>query len=102
MWYRPCCPVVAAEDLELIFEPGPDLTHDSPYMSFAPPLKAWVKQWLPALAHIDNTARPQGVQEADDPWLHSVLMSARRAMAQHIEHTLRESKDTFQGPCVDD
>ncbi len=33
-WYRPCAPIVAREDLDLLFEPGPDLAHGIPYMSF--------------------------------------------------------------------
>jgi len=81
-WYRPCAPIVAAEDLDMVFEPGPDLTFGTPYMSFAPPLKKWVSQWLPGIAHIDNTARPQGVRHDDDPWMHSLLVAVRSIMSE--------------------
>ena len=66
-WYRPCAPIVAREDLELLFEPGPDLAYGIPYMSFAPPLQKWVKKWLPGITHLDGTARPQTVDREDDP-----------------------------------
>lgn len=84
-WYRPCAPIVAREDLELLFEPGPDLAYGIPYMSFAPPLQKWVKKWLPGITHLDGTARPQTVDREDDPWMHSLLHAVRQEMAQKFQ-----------------
>merc|ERR1712048_893465 len=78
-WYRPCAPMVALEDLEHMFQPGPDLAFGTPSMSFAPPMQDWAVKWFPAVAHIDSTARPQSVNRVDDPWLHSLLSSVRDA-----------------------
>ena len=84
-WYRPCAPIVAREDLELLFEPGPDLAYGIPYMSCAPPLQKWVKNWLPGITHLDGTARPQTVDREDDPWMHSLLHEVRQEMAQKFQ-----------------
>ncbi|CAE7536644.1 tobZ, partial [Symbiodinium sp. CCMP2592] len=88
-WYRPCAPIVAREDLELLFQPGPDLVHGIPYMSFAPPLQKWVEKWLPGITHLDGTARPQSVDEVDDPWMHSLLAEVRQEMAQKFQDSGR-------------
>eukprot|EP00434_Breviolum_minutum_P016580 symbB.v1.2.014617.t2/scaffold1072.1/size139929/4 len=84
-WYRPCAPIVAREDLDLLFEPGPDLAHGIPYMSFAPPLQDWVKKWLPGIAHLDGTARPQSVDREDDEWMHALLSRVREEMAEKFD-----------------
>ena len=44
-------------------------------------MQPWAVETYPAAAHIDNTARPQGVKQADDPWMHSLLLSVAQAHA---------------------
>eukprot|EP00438_Fugacium_kawagutii_P034325 Skav216680 [mRNA] locus=scaffold91:10818:11303:+ [translate_table: standard] len=73
------------EDLKLLFEPGPDLVYGVPYMSFAPPLQNWVKRWLPGIVHLDGTARPQSVDEEDDPWMYALLQEVREKTAKMFE-----------------
>merc|ERR1712061_922112 len=36
----------------------------------------------PAIAHIDQTARPQSVRRLDDPWMHSLLVAVWKSMGQ--------------------
>ena len=33
---------------------------------------------LPAIAHVDGTARVQTVSSADEPWLHALLLAVGR------------------------
>ncbi len=70
-WYRPVCPVVAAESSPLFF----GVAVDSPYMSFAPRLLPEALVRFPHIAHCDGTSRVQTVTESDDPWLYALLQA---------------------------
>ncbi|MEU3054380.1 carbamoyltransferase N-terminal domain-containing protein [Streptomyces griseus] len=67
--YRPVAPICLEEHAPTVFDPGtPD-----PYMLF----EHWVRpEWIdrvPAIMHLDGTARLQTVNEGDDPNLHAIL-----------------------------
>jgi carbamoyltransferase len=67
--YRPVAPICLEEHAPAIFDPGtPD-----PHMLF----EHWVRpEWVgrvPAIMHLDGTARLQTVNESDDPNLHRIL-----------------------------
>ena len=67
--YRPVAPICLEEHAPTVFDPGtPD-----PYMLF----EHWVRpEWIdrvPAVMHLDGTARLQTVNESDDPNLHAIL-----------------------------
>ncbi|MFG3578701.1 carbamoyltransferase N-terminal domain-containing protein [Micromonospora chersina] len=67
--YRPVAPICLEEHAPTIFDPGtPD-----PHMLF----EHWVRpEWIdriPAIMHLDGTARLQTVNETDDPNLHAIL-----------------------------
>jgi carbamoyltransferase len=84
--FRPFAPVVAAEEAAAWF----DLPAPSPYMLFTAPVKdtrrlpvAMLGDWqarlaaprsvIPAVTHVDNSARVQTVDRAVHPALHGVL-----------------------------
>lgn len=68
-WYRPFAPFVKSEDQQKYF----DLDVPSPYMSYIGyVLPEWIDK-LPAITHVDGTARVQSVDEAQNPFLHSLL-----------------------------
>ena len=75
-WYRPCAPVLNEESVQKVFEvtfrEGKSVT-SSPYMSFAPLLRAEVLEAFPGIAHVDGTARPQTVSRVRNYWLHRLL-----------------------------
>lgn len=73
--YRPVAPVVIDEDMWRIF--GVSLI--SPFMSFAPAVLPSARAGMPALAHVDGSARVQSVCEADEPWLHSLLRRIKQS-----------------------
>jgi carbamoyltransferase len=67
--YRPVAPICLEEHAPKIFNPGtPD-----PYMLFEHRVRhEWIDR-VPAIMHLDGTARLQTVNEADDPNLHAIL-----------------------------
>ena len=73
--YRPVAPICLEEHAPTIFDPGtPD-----PHMLF----EHWVRpEWVervPAIMHLDGTARLQTVNESDDPNLHAILREYHKA-----------------------
>jgi carbamoyltransferase len=67
--YRPVAPICLEEHAPTIFDPGtPD-----PHMLFEHRVRPeWVDR-VPAILHLDGTARLQTVNESDDPNLHAIL-----------------------------
>lgn len=68
-WYRPFAPVVRLEDVNKYFE----WEQSSRWMSFAPKVKEEWKEKLPAITHVDGTARVQTVTREENPWLYELL-----------------------------
>jgi len=66
-WYRPYAPVVQYEKREKYFE----FSGESPFMSFCTRVKSHVR--LPAITHVDGTARIQTVKASENSFLHSLL-----------------------------
>jgi carbamoyltransferase len=67
--YRPVAPICLEEDAPDIFQPG---TRD-PFMLFDHQIKAAWKDRVPAVIHLDNTARLQTVSESDNPVVYRLL-----------------------------
>jgi len=68
-WFRPLAPVVLLEYAEQYF----DIRRPSPFMQFAAPVRPEAASRIPAVTHVDGTARLQTVGPDDDPFLHAVL-----------------------------
>lgn len=68
-WFRPLAPVVPEERAAVYF----DVAGPSPFMQFAAPVRPEVAPMLPAITHVDGTARLQTVGPADDPLLRALL-----------------------------
>ena len=79
-WYRPVAPTVALEHMLDLFE----VAIPSPYMSFAPILRPDAARTCPAVAHFDNTSRPQTVSATDEPWVHALLLALRDALGAAV------------------
>ncbi len=71
-WYRPYAPVIQYEKKEKYFE----FTGESPYMSFCAKVKP--KAGLPAITHVDGTARIQTVKEEENFFLYNLLGEMNR------------------------
>lgn len=67
--YRPVAPICAEEDAPRFFDPGsPD-----PYMLYDHRLRPEAIERLPAVCHLDGTARLQTINERQNPLIHELL-----------------------------
>jgi carbamoyltransferase len=68
-WYRPFAPVVRLEDVNKYFE----WNGESRWMSFCPIVREEWRNIIPAVTHVDNTARVQTVTREQNEWLYDLL-----------------------------
>jgi carbamoyltransferase len=68
-WFRPLAPVVLEERADAWF----DLPRPSPFMQFAAPVRQHMAARVPAITHVDGTARLQTVGADGDPLLRRLL-----------------------------
>jgi carbamoyltransferase len=68
-WFRPLAPIVLLEHADRYF----DIRSPSPFMQFAAPVRPDMAEIIPAVTHVDCTARLQTVGLHDDPFLRAVL-----------------------------
>jgi carbamoyltransferase len=68
-WFRPLAPIVLEERADEFFDvPGP-----SPFMQYAAPVRPAAAALVPAITHVDGSARLQTVGPRDDPLLRTLL-----------------------------
>jgi carbamoyltransferase len=68
-WFRPLAPIVLLERADEFF----DIRRPSPFMQFAAPVLPEAAERIPAVTHVDCTARLQTVGKRDDALLRAVL-----------------------------
>ncbi|MES3023062.1 MAG: carbamoyltransferase C-terminal domain-containing protein [Pseudomonadota bacterium] len=68
-WFRPLAPVVLLERAHEFFA----IHAPSPFMQYAAPVHPAMAPFIPAVTHVDCTARLQTVGEHDDPFLRALL-----------------------------
>lgn len=68
-WFRPLAPMVVQERVGEFFE----LDQPSPFMTFAVPVRPEVRGIIPAVTHVDGTARVQTVSREQDEVCHRLL-----------------------------
>jgi carbamoyltransferase len=68
-WYQPFCPSILEEERARLFERS--LPHK--HMAIALRMREGFRDQLPSAVHVDGTARPQFVEERDDPEYYRVL-----------------------------
>ncbi|MEK7545222.1 MAG: carbamoyltransferase [Patescibacteria group bacterium] len=68
--FRPFAPSVAQESTRKYFELG---TNDSPFMLLIAPVKAELRDKLPAITHVDGSARLQTVTPESEPLYHALI-----------------------------
>lgn len=71
--YRPLAPIVTSEEFDRYFI-GP-MGEYMQYRCFCTPL---AKKELPAIVHVDGSARPQVVYKSKDPFMHELLVEYSR------------------------
>lgn len=73
-WYRPFAPSVLAEDVNEIF----DIDVFSPYMLVTCNVKEEWRNRIPAVVHIDNTARIQAVEISSNKFYHKLISEFKK------------------------
>jgi len=68
--FRPFAPVVIAEKQFDFFS----LLQESPYMLLASKVKSEFVEYLPAITHVDGSARIQAIKKQTDPYVHKILI----------------------------
>jgi len=95
--FRPVAPMVLAEHASRIFTRGP---LPSPYMLFVHDVDAAWRDRIPAVVHVDGTARVQTVHVEKDPLLHRALEGFERRTGLPV--VVNTSLNTAGRPMVDD
>jgi carbamoyltransferase len=95
--FRPVAPMVLAEKAPQIFSGGPI---PSPYMLFVHDVAPQWRDRIPAVVHVDGTARIQTVDDATNPGIAGLL----RAFEQRtgVPVVINTSLNTAGRPMVDD
>ncbi|GAB3658006.1 carbamoyltransferase family protein [Glycomyces tarimensis] len=94
--FRPVAPMVLAERAAEVFGRGPI---PSPYMLFVHDVDPAWRDRLPAVTHVDGTARIQTVDRADQPLLASMLADFERRTG--LPAVVNTSFNTAGRPMVD-
>lgn len=94
--FRPVAPMVLAERAAEIFSRGP---LPSPYMLFVHDVAEGWRERIPAVTHVDGTARIQTVDAAADPRLHATI--GRFAERTGVPVVVNTSFNTAGRPMVD-
>lgn len=94
--FRPVAPMVLAERAAEIFSRGP---LPSPYMLFVHDVADRWRARIPAVTHVDGTARIQTVDRATDPRLHATI--SRFAEHTGVPVVVNTSFNTAGRPMVD-
>jgi carbamoyltransferase len=68
-WFRPFAPSILREEVKNWFTKD----RPSPYMSFVLQFKESVKEKVPAVVHVDGSARLQTVTEDDNKWYYNFI-----------------------------
>lgn len=95
--FRPVAPMVLAERARDIFSRGP---LPSPYMLFVHDVAKEWRDRIPAVVHVDGTARVQTVHAQDHPLVHRMLSGFERRTG--IPVVVNTSLNTAGRPMVDD
>lgn len=95
--FRPVAPMVLAERAAELFDRGPI---PSPYMLFVHDVKPQWRDRIPAVTHVDGTARIQTVDRHDDPLLADMLTAFERRTG--LPTVVNTSLNTAGRPMVDD
>lgn len=110
--FRPFAPAVSLEEVDRWFEVAP--MTELPYMIMTVGVREEHRATLPAVTHVNGSARVQTVSAADNGEFHKLLQAVGRATdremvlntsfnvkGQPIVNTPREAIDTFLGTAID-
>ena len=71
--FMPFAPVVLAERAEEIFHLRPSMLYAARFMTITCDVKAEWRERIPAVVHVDGTARPQIIAREENPFYYGIL-----------------------------
>ena len=71
--FMPFAPVVMAEDADTVFDLGPAKRYAARFMTITCGVKDEWRNRIPAVVHVDGTARPQVIERAQNPLYYDIL-----------------------------
>jgi carbamoyltransferase len=95
--FRPVAPMVLLERAKDIFEGGPI---PSPFMLFTHRVRDGWRERIPAVVHVDGTARIQTIDAAEAPLMHRTIAAFERRTGLPV--VVNTSLNTAGRPMVDD
>jgi carbamoyltransferase len=95
--FRPVAPMVLLERAAELFEGGPI---PSPHMLFTHRVRPRWAERIPAVVHVDGTARIQTVAREDEPLVHSMISAFEQRTGLPV--VVNTSLNTAGRPMVDD
>jgi carbamoyltransferase len=110
--FRPFAPAVSLEQVHIWFDVWPSA--ELPYMIATVQVREVFRKELPAITHVDGSARVQTVSEKDNPDFHQLLRAVGKltgremvlntsfnVKGQPIVNTPQEAVDTFLGTGIE-
>ena len=70
-WFRPFAPICKEDKASTFFETSDNACYK--YMSFSPPVREKYKKVLPAVTHVDGSARLQTISKKDNEFIYNTL-----------------------------
>jgi carbamoyltransferase len=70
-WFRPFAPICKEDKASIFFETSDNACYR--YMSFSPPVREEYKKVLPAVTHVDGSARLQTISKKDNEFIYNIL-----------------------------
>jgi carbamoyltransferase len=71
--FMPFAPVIAAEDAGAVFELGPATRYAARFMTITCAVRDDWRKRIPAVVHVDGTARPQVIERATNPTYYDIV-----------------------------
>lgn len=76
--FMPFAPVVAEEDADTVFKLGRAKAYAARFMTITAHVQPGWRERIPAVVHVDNTARPQVIRRAWNPLYYDILKAFER------------------------
>jgi carbamoyltransferase len=71
--FMPFAPVVMAEDADMVFDLGPAKRYAARFMTITCSVREGWRERIPAVVHVDGTARPQIIERNQNPLYYDIL-----------------------------
>ena len=76
--FMPFAPVVAEDDADELFELGPGMRYAARFMTITCAVRPVWRARIPAVVHVDHTARPQLIRRDSNPLYYDILAAYKR------------------------